>query len=176
MVFTASSRVFAQLFGDARIAFGVSGIFGSANYAFNGAFSDRRTITHDQRTQTGFFNGPDTQQLVSVIDGKLEKNVISARVGDVITILVSSEVFATSGAGFGDTSDANAEMSLKRGLHPNDNMYQLISNSGNGLMPPDNNDLTLPGLIASVPEVAETVHSSVALPVGSSFLFAACSA
>jgi hypothetical protein len=139
--------------GDANINFAISG----ASYPFSGAFTQSNNFNDGESTsKQGLFSGSDFQQMSSVVNGMLEKNVVQVLVGDILTVGVGGESRVNSGAAIGVVADVDVQVVLNWGVHPFDSDIQIVSLT-DGQPAPDNSDQTLDMVIAGLPPRPETV-------------------
>jgi hypothetical protein len=140
--------------GDANIYFQFPG----ATYSFPGSFGHTINLFDgESMTHTGLFNGLDSQELKTVVGGKLEGGVVPALVGDYVTVGVSADTLSQSAAAFGATADTDAQMVLNWGVHPLDDSIQIINVTYPGESVPDNSDLTLDQLFPLLPPRPPTI-------------------
>ncbi|MBI3838348.1 MAG: PEP-CTERM sorting domain-containing protein [Planctomycetia bacterium] len=140
--------------GGASISFQLGGV----PYSFPGSFSHRiNLVDGDNQSHDGLFNGVDSQQLMTLVGGRLQSGVVSALVGDFVFVGVSAEAHSQSSATYRALADADAQMVLSWGIHPFDSSIQIVNVTYPGEPVPDNSDLTLDALLQLLPPRPPTV-------------------
>ena len=141
-------------FGEANIIFQLP----SATYFFPGEFRHRISLVDgESKSHTGLFDGLDSQDLKTLVGGKLQAGVVPALVGDYLTLYVSADANDQSAAAYRALADADAQMVLNWGIHPFDSAIRIVNVTYPGEPVPDNSDVTIDALLQLLPPRPPTV-------------------
>jgi hypothetical protein len=148
----------AQITGTAAIGFNVGNPL--TQYRFDGDFfRTNQYLDGEQKRKTGIFNTPETQSALSLTSGNSIQRVIQGRVGDKIDLFATASLVGNSYASVGVVSEVDAQMSLRWGLHSDNNTIQFVSLTGGNA--PDNSKITIPDLIAGLPDRPSTLPPGI---------------
>ncbi len=153
----------AQITGSATVTFNTRNPL-EQNF-FRGDFSrTNQYLNGEQKRKTGIFDAVEIPEALTRTSGKSNQKVITAYVGQQIDLDVIASLVTSSSAGVGTVSDVDAQMLLKWGLYSDNNEVRVISFNG-GDPAPDNSRISVPDLIAELPNRPSTIPpSSTSVP------------
>jgi hypothetical protein len=144
----------AQITGSAVVGFNVGNPL--TQYRFDGDFfRTNMYLDGEQKRKTGIFNTPETTSALSLTSGNSIQRIIQGRVGDKIDLFATASLVGNSYASVGVVSEVDAQMSLRWGLHSDNNTIQFVSLTGGNA--PDNSGMKVPDLISGLPDRPSTL-------------------